>query len=65
MPRKQRTLTDEERAKRIRETAREIGTDESPKAFERAFEKVVGPKQPSLSKPKADRPRLSAKRSSS
>jgi hypothetical protein len=41
MPRKQHTLTDEERAKRIRETARELGTDNDPKALERAFNKVV------------------------
>jgi hypothetical protein len=47
MPAKKSKLTDEERAKRIRETAREIGTDNDPAAFERAFGKVVqSSKQP-------------------
>jgi len=41
MPAKKTTLTDAERAKRIRDTAREIGTDNDPKSFERAFAKVV------------------------
>ena len=41
MPAKKTQLTDEERAKRIRATAREIGTDESHKAFDRAFKAVV------------------------
>jgi hypothetical protein len=45
MPRKQNVVTDEERAKRLRETAREIGTSNSPEDFERAFKKVV-PKAP-------------------
>ena len=43
MPAKLTKLSDEERAKRIRETAREIGTDNDPKAFERAFAMVVKP----------------------
>ena len=43
MPRKKTTLTDAERAKRIRETAREIGTDNDPASFDRAFKKVVRP----------------------
>lgn len=43
MPAKKTTLTDAERAKRIRETAREIGTDNDPDSFDRAFEKVVRP----------------------
>ncbi len=34
-------LTDEERAKRIRETAREIEASDSAKEFERAFKKIV------------------------
>ena len=46
MPRKQHIITDEERAKRIRETAREFGTSNSPKDFDRAFEKVVTPSAP-------------------
>jgi hypothetical protein len=41
MPAKKTTLTDAERAKRIRETAREIGTDNDPEAMERAFKKVT------------------------
>jgi hypothetical protein len=41
MPAKKTTLTDTERTKRIRETAREIGTDNDPEALERAFKKVV------------------------
>jgi hypothetical protein len=44
MPAKKTKLSNAERAKRIRETAREIGTDNDPASFERAFEKVV--KQP-------------------
>jgi hypothetical protein len=44
MPAKKTKLTDAERAKRIRETAREIGTDNDPKSLERAFDKVVRPK---------------------
>jgi hypothetical protein len=34
-------LTDEERAKRIRETAREVEASDSGKEFERAFKKIV------------------------
>jgi hypothetical protein len=41
MPTKKTKLTDAERAKRIRETAREIGTDNDPESLERAFKKVV------------------------
>jgi hypothetical protein len=44
MPAKKTKLTDAERAKRIRETAREIGTDNDPKSLERAFDKIVRPK---------------------
>jgi hypothetical protein len=44
MPAKKTKLTDAERAKRIRETAREIGTDNDPESLERAFKKVVRPK---------------------
>ena len=46
MPAKKATLTDAVRAKRIRETAREIGTDNDPASFERAFTKVVQPTRP-------------------
>jgi hypothetical protein len=44
-PRKLHTLTDEERAERIRETAEEIGTSNEPETFERAFGKIVPPKR--------------------
>jgi hypothetical protein len=59
MPAKQKKLTDAERAKRIRETAREIGTDNDPEALERAFKKVV------TSRPAVSRPRPFGKRASS
>ena len=36
-------MTDAERAKRIRETAREIGIDNDPASFDRAVKKVVRP----------------------
>jgi hypothetical protein len=41
VPAKKTQITDAERAKRIRETAREIGTDNDPKSFDRAFEKIA------------------------
>jgi len=50
MPAKKTILTDAERAKRIRETTREIGTDNDPTSIERAFAKVV---KPQVVKPKA------------
>jgi hypothetical protein len=40
MPAKKHTLTDEERAKRVREAARKIGADDK-EAFERAFKRIV------------------------
>ena len=40
-PAKKTQITDAARAKRIRETAREIGTSNDPKDFERAFAKVT------------------------
>lgn len=62
MPAKKTKLTDEERAKRIRETAREIGTDNDPKSLERAFKKIIRPKDPhqgrdaeTMSRPQRDR----------
>jgi hypothetical protein len=46
MPAKKKTLTDAERAKRIREIAREVETDNDPAPFERAFATVVkGPEK--------------------
>lgn len=44
MPAKKTTLTDAERAKRIREAAREHETSNDPEAMERAFSKVAKPK---------------------
>lgn len=43
MPGKKATSSYAERAKRIRETAREIETDNDPASFDRAFEKVIQP----------------------
>ena len=39
MPRKKNFITDEERAKRLREAGRDVGT--TRKDFERAFKKIV------------------------
>jgi hypothetical protein len=41
MPKKKTILSDEERRKRLRETAREHLTSDDPKDFERAFKEVV------------------------
>ena len=43
MPAKKTHLTDAERAKRIRETARKIEASESPKDFDKAFKSVMKP----------------------
>ncbi len=43
MPAKQNQITDEERAKRIREAARELETSDDPKDFDRAFDRVAKP----------------------
>jgi hypothetical protein len=44
MPRKPAAKPDDpEQSKRFIETAKELGVDESPKAFERLFRKVVPP----------------------
>jgi hypothetical protein len=52
-------LTDEERAKRIRETAREVEASDSKREFERAFTRVVSasknPESRSASRRKSDR----------
>lgn len=46
MPRKKDPpLTDEERAKRIRETANEVEASDSKRELERAFKKIVRPAQ--------------------
>jgi hypothetical protein len=52
MPAKKSQITDAERAKRIRETAREAETSNDPKDFERAFGKVVKPSQAPVSQGK-------------
>jgi hypothetical protein len=41
MPKKENIISDEERRKRLRETARELETSDDPKDFERAIERVV------------------------
>ncbi|MFI4998526.1 MAG: hypothetical protein ACHQK9_01500 [Reyranellales bacterium] len=41
MPAKKNTLTDAERRRRLIETGREIEVEQSRKAFDRAFAKVV------------------------
>jgi hypothetical protein len=43
-------LTHKEQSKRFRKTARELGCDESEDALERAFEKIVPPRQPQQGK---------------
>jgi hypothetical protein len=45
MPAKKTILTDAERAKRMRDLAREAGTDNDPASFDRAFDRVVRPPQ--------------------
>ncbi len=37
---------DPEQFQRFLETAKELGVDESPEAFDRVFEKVVPPEEP-------------------
>jgi hypothetical protein len=55
MPAKKHQITDEERAKRIREAARELETSDDPKDFERAFDKIAkaAPDSEKKQKPKA------------
>lgn len=43
MPAKKTQLTESERRKRIQEISREIETDDSPNAFDRALSKIVAP----------------------
>ncbi len=49
MPRKQAPKPDKDRDpeeyKRFLETAKEVEADEDPKAFDRAFKKIVAPKR--------------------
>jgi hypothetical protein len=44
-PRRKRKPSNKEQYERFRQAARELGTDESEEAFERAFKKVVPPKK--------------------
>ena len=62
MPTKKASLTDAERAKRIRETAREVGTDNDPASFERAFAAVVKPPKSKGLKAKTKSKRTKAKK---
>jgi cell fate (sporulation/competence/biofilm development) regulator YlbF (YheA/YmcA/DUF963 family) len=44
MPKKKRPeLTDQERAKRLKETAREVEADETGEAFKRTFRQIAAP----------------------
>lgn len=45
-PKSKRKTSDPAQYKRFLETARAVGADEKPEAFERAFKKVVTPKRP-------------------
>jgi hypothetical protein len=55
MPRKALpNLTDEERAKRILETAREINADATAEEFQRVFEKIVPNKSPTQKSDRRD-----------
>jgi hypothetical protein len=45
MPAKKATSIDAERAKRMRALPREVGTDNDPASFDRAFDKVVRPRR--------------------
>ncbi len=46
MPAKKNPITEAERSQRFKETARELGADETGETFERAFKKIVPPKKP-------------------
>jgi hypothetical protein len=53
MPKKKTVLTEAERRKRIRETARALETSDDPKDFERAF-KIVASSRGSRNKSDAE-----------
>jgi hypothetical protein len=46
MPKKKTILSDTERCKRLQEAAEALETSEDPKAFERAFKKIVKTRTP-------------------
>jgi hypothetical protein len=48
MPAKKQSLTDAERAKRLRETAREVEADATGEEFDRAFKKIIPAKEPKV-----------------
>jgi hypothetical protein len=50
-----------EQSKKFVQKARELGCDEDPKAFERAFSKIVPPKKPAPPKPEKKKPRRGAR----
>lgn len=54
-----KTMDTEDQLKRFRQTAYELGCDESGEAFERAFGKIVPPKRP---KPKDEMPEPKSKK---
>jgi hypothetical protein len=45
-PKPTKKMTQAEQSERFKETARNLGADESGEAFRRAFEKIVPPKRP-------------------
>jgi hypothetical protein len=51
VPKKQKAkpkLTDKEQSERFKETARELGVDESGEEFERAIEKIIPANKPQV-----------------
>lgn len=50
VPKKKTFITDAERAKRLEEAAHEYETSDDPKAFERAFKRVVPRLKPNAPK---------------
>jgi hypothetical protein len=54
--------SDHKQSQRFIEKARELGCDEDPSAFERAFSKIVPPKKPAPpKKPENKKPRRGAR----
>jgi hypothetical protein len=56
MPKKKTTISDAERAKRIREAAREHETDNDPASFERVFAAVARAPKPKKQHAEKERP---------
>jgi hypothetical protein len=50
-PPKSSKLADVDQSKRFIDMAREVGVDENPDAFDRAFKRVVKPKRPDKDRP--------------